>query len=588
LDLNLPDSNGLATIATVHQAHPWAAVVVITGEGSQEIGLQAIAQGAQDYLVKGQFNQQVLEKVIRYACERKRQQELIRQERDFAERLIQTAQVIVLVLDREGKIVRFNRHLELITGYNLQELQGRDWFELFVPAAMRQERRLLFAQAMKGDHSDQEVFPIMTKDGRQRVIQWSATLLSDQSGQPMALLCTGQDVTEQLAAQQAIRKANEDLLRANKELRSMQVQIVQSEKLASIGQLAAGMAHEMNTPLGFVASNFQTLQTYMNKLLELLDLYEQLTVAVEQGQRERRIELAEKIRQRRSQMRIDFLLNDIKDLSDESKEGLERIGQIVKSLRDFARIDQAEELGDYDINEGIRSTLAVAGRTIQQMADVRLELGDVRPISCRAGQVNQALYNIILNAAQAIASQERQDRGTITIRTGMADEKVICQISDNGPGIKSEHISKIYDPFFTTKPIGQGMGLGLTTAYDIIVNKHHGKIDVDSAEGKGTTFTVELPIQQADPLETAVPAGGMYVECTSQTELYTCDLKEGHKLAILGSHKGLPEGQGHHDHQRPDYRPSGKPRGSGPGYGQAQGLVHRGGKGRPGGRYPDQ
>jgi len=518
LDLNLPDSNGLETVRTLHQAHPWATVVVVTGEGGQEMGLGAVSQGAQDYLVKGQFDHIVLERVIRYASERKRQQELLRQERDFADRLIQTVPVIVLVLDRDGRIIRLNRYLEQLIGYQLDQVNGQDWFELCVPSEIRQHTRTLLAQAFEGRSCDEGLWPIITKDGRQRMIEWSACLLKDQSDQAVALLCTGQDVTDQLAAQQAIRQANMRLVKANMELRSMQAQIVQSEKLASIGQLAAGMAHEMNTPLGFVASNFQTLRGYMNKLLELLDLYEQLTMAVEQGLRERRLELAELIRTRRKELKIDFLLNDIQDLFDESKEGIERLGQIIQSLRDFARIDQAEELGDYDINDGIRSTLAVANRDIQQIAQVNLDLGDVRPISCRAGQINQALYNIIINAVQAISSQDRPSKGTISIQTRLEGDHVVCRISDDGPGIKKEHISRIFDPFFTTKPVGQGMGLGLTTAYDIIVNKHQGRIDVESVEGKGTTFTIQIPMKQADLPEAAAPAGGKYDRSTGQTD----------------------------------------------------------------------
>lgn len=515
LDLNLPDSSGFQTVQQLSKACPWVTMVVVTGEGHEGLGLKALSEGAQDYLVKGQFDQKVLERVISYARQRQAQQEIIRQERDFIDSLIQTAEVIILVLDTDGRIVTFNPYLQSICGYGLDQVKGKGWFELFVPPDIRDIARGLFEQALAGNTTTTEnVWPILTKDGEQRLIEWHAKVLLGPNGQATGLLCTGQDVTDRLAAEQAIRKANLKLKQANEQLRAIHTQLLQSEKLASIGQLAAGMAHEMNTPLGFVASNFQTLRGYMQKLLELLELYEQLTIAVEEGLREKRLELAERIRQRRKELKIDFLLSDISDLFEESKDGLERIAQIVQSLRDFARIDQAEELDEYDINDGLRAILAVAREQIQGCADVRLQLGQTGSVRCRANQINQALYNIILNAAQAIASQARTDRGTITIETFTDDRNVICRISDDGPGIKPEHISRVFDPFFTTRPVGQGKGLGLTTAYDIIVNKHHGRIDVESTEGKGATFTIYLPIQQVAIDSQARPAGGTYAECT--------------------------------------------------------------------------
>jgi PAS domain S-box-containing protein len=312
------------------------------------------------------------------------------------------------------------------------------------------------------------------------------------------------DITDRKEAEEAIRRANEQLEKANCEMREMQAQIVQSEKLASIGQLAAGVAHEMNTPVGFVASNFQTLQKYVDKFLRLFRLYEQLGTAVEDGQRERRLAILEQIRQARKDLKIDFVLGDIQGLFDESREGLERVTSIIQNLRDFSRIDQAEELAEYNINEGLKAALAVAQNEIRDHAEVRLDLGDVPAIPCRANQINQVFLNMLVNAAQAIGSQQRQEKGTITLRTMQAVDHVICQISDDGPGIASEIISRIFDPFFTTKPVGKGTGLGLSISYDIVVNKHKGQILVESAAGQGTTFTIRLPIEQTK----AAPAAG--------------------------------------------------------------------------------
>jgi two-component system, NtrC family, sensor kinase len=321
-----------------------------------------------------------------------------------------------------------------------------------------------------------------------------------------------QDITERRQAELIIRKANEELERANRELKEMQAQVVQSEKLASIGQLAAGVAHEMNTPVGFVASNFQTLQNYMNKLLDLLQRYEVLGEAVEDGLRERRLEMLAQIKQARKDLKIDFLLHDIGTLFDESKEGLSRVTKVIQNLKDFSRIDQAQAFAEYDLNAGIEATLTVARNEIKYDADVKTELSSLPEICCNSGQINQVLLNILLNAVQAIKSQKRTDRGTLTLRTYATADDVVCEISDDGPGIPPEILHKIFDPFFTTKPVGQGTGLGLSVSYDIIVTKHHGQILVDSKVGKGTTFTLRLPIAP-EPSEAAAPG---QPESTSQ------------------------------------------------------------------------
>jgi signal transduction histidine kinase len=275
----------------------------------------------------------------------------------------------------------------------------------------------------------------------------------------------------------------------------MQSQIVQNEKLASIGQLAAGVAHEMNTPVGFVASNFQTLESYVKKFRTLMEMYEDIVKQIEISDKLQLLKKAEAIAQAYQTMKMDFILKDIQGLFSESREGLERVTDIIQNLRDFSRIDQAENIGEYNINDGINATLSVARNEIKYDAEVKTEFSEVPTIFCNSGQINQVLLNIILNAVQAIKSEGDEKKGIITIKTYAVDNNVFCQISDNGPGIAPETIKKIFDPFFTTKPVGKGTGLGLSISYDIIVNKHNGKILVDSTAGKGATFTIILPIK---------------------------------------------------------------------------------------------
>jgi signal transduction histidine kinase len=195
-------------------------------------------------------------------------------------------------------------------------------------------------------------------------------------------------------------------------------------------------------------------------------------------------------------MQIDFILEDIAGLFDDSRVGLERVTNIVKTLRDFSRIDQLGSLDKYNINDGINTTLVVVSNEIKYDVDVEMELSEVPPIICHAGQINQVLLNLLINAAQAIKSHERDDKGIIKIRTYATHDDVVCEISDNGPGIGPDCLPHIFNPFFTTKPVGQGTGLGLSISYDIIVTKHKGNLLVDSSLGKGTQFTIKLPIHR--------------------------------------------------------------------------------------------
>jgi signal transduction histidine kinase len=281
---------------------------------------------------------------------------------------------------------------------------------------------------------------------------------------------------------------------SDRELQHMQSQLVQSEKLASIGQLAAGVAHEMNTPLGYVACNFETLEGYVKKVLALLDGYDRLAQIVESSDKEQQLQALQTIEQLKQQMQLDLVLRDIEGLFEDSKEGLDRVAKIIQSLRDFSRVDQAGDLANYNINEGITATLTVAQNELRGKAEVETELGDVPEICCHPGQINQVFLNVLINATQAIDSQQREGPGRIRVRTFAADGFVVCEIEDDGPGIPADRLHNVFDPFFTTKPAGQGAGLGLSVAHDIIANKHNGQLLVESTEGQRTQFTIKLPV----------------------------------------------------------------------------------------------
>ncbi len=409
---------------------------------------------------------------------------------------ILSASAPLCVIDRNYEIRVLNDTFCSLLGGNIDTLVGRKCYEVIHEANCHTENCAL-KRALSNPGRQQYETNRTNGAGQETFYMATATpYFNADYSEVIGVVVNYMDITERKQAEKAITETNAKLEQANRELGLIHGQLVQNEKLASIGQLAAGVAHEINTPVGFVASNFETLQKYMNKFLKLFTMYEDLGKEVQGGNKALRLEKIKTIYISREEMKIDFIMEDLEELFSDSREDLERITGIVQNLRDFSRIDQAGNACEYNLNDGIKATLTVAQNEIKYDANIYTELTEIPPLLCNSGQVNQVFLNILVNAAQAIKSQEREKPGTITIKTYTADNYAVCEISDDGPGINMETKSKIFDPFFTTKDPGKGTGLGLSVSHDIIVNKHHGQLSVDSTPGKGTTFTIQLPIKQ--------------------------------------------------------------------------------------------
>lgn len=301
------------------------------------------------------------------------------------------------------------------------------------------------------------------------------------------------EIEERTKAQAALEREKEEQRTLIKKLEAAHNQLLQSEKLASIGQLAAGVAHEINNPIGFVNSNLGSLKTYVSELLQVLDAYEncQHLLAADPA-------LHQQIKGICAKVDLEFLREDVVKLITESIDGAARVRRIVQDLRDFSRIDSVEWQWA-DLHAGLESTLNVVCNEIKYKADVVREFGTLPLVECMPSQLNQVFLNLLVNAAQSIT-----EHGTITLRSGCIDDSVWISVSDTGQGIPPELITKIFDPFFTTKPIGKGTGLGLSVSYGII-EKHGGHIDVRSQPGQGTTFTVNLPVSHPPSPNTESP-----------------------------------------------------------------------------------
>ncbi|MCE9662697.1 histidine kinase [Halomonas sp. M5N1S17] len=290
------------------------------------------------------------------------------------------------------------------------------------------------------------------------------------------------EIHERREALEALEREKEEQQVLIRKLEEAHNQLLQSEKLASIGQLAAGIAHEINNPIGFVNSNLNTLRQYIDDLLRLIDAYETLEPTLTD-------EVAGQLAALKTELDLDYLREDVGSLLAESIDGTARVRRIVQDLRDFSRTG-ATDWQFADLHQGLESTLNVAANEIKYKATVVREYGQLPAVECVPAQLNQVFLNLLVNAAQAI-----QERGTITVRTGCEDDQVWLAFVDDGRGIPAELQSRIFDPFFTTKPVGEGTGLGLSLSYGI-VQKHGGRIEVDSRPGAGTTFTIRLPARR--------------------------------------------------------------------------------------------
>jgi len=263
----------------------------------------------------------------------------------------------------------------------------------------------------------------------------------------------------------------EDSLR---QLQAAQSQLLQSEKMASIGLLAAGVAHEINNPIGFIYSNMNTLRDYVVSLKEFFAACREIELPPpQQGKKDG----------------VGVILDDLETLVAETIEGAERVKRIVTDLRSFSRAED-DKMTTADLNKGLESTINVCWNELKYRCKVAKEFGDIPALCCYPTKLNQVFMNLIINASHAM-----EKSGTVTVRTFQEGNEICVQISDDGCGIPPENLPRIFDPFFTTKPVGKGTGLGLSIAYNIIA-EHDGRIDVQSEVGKGSTFTIRLPIRE--------------------------------------------------------------------------------------------
>lgn len=486
LDLSLPDSSGIETLTHIKAAAPQVPVIVLSEVEDESIGLHAVQHGAQDYLVKGSADGHIIARVIRYAMqrqhadeelrrahnlleqrvmertaflkvtnrrlheeivERQRTEEILRKERDFSSAILDTIGALVLVLDAHGRIVRCNRYCEKIMGYLEAEIKGRYVWDIFLEPEVVAQVQPVFGQLLAHKEGNKYENYWLTKDGRQRLIDWSNTVITDQHGEVEFIIATGIDITEKRETEELERQHLFDLAHVS--------------RLSTMGQMATEIAHELNQPLCAIAS-------FSDSCLRMYDSGKYDPAEVRQ------------------------VLQDI-------GEQAQRAGEVIRRIRKFVRKEPAERVS-IDLNELVSDVVRLTQIEARwNQVDIRTEFTEaLPPVVVDKILIQQVILNLVRNAIEAIAHAQVMQRYIVIATNTRANGALEVAVHDTGPGLPQDAVDNIFQPFFTTKPQGMGMGLSLSLS---IVKAHNGQLTAESKAEQGTIFRLVLPPAHSGGLE---------------------------------------------------------------------------------------
>lgn len=476
LDYHLPDTEGLATLdALVAKDAP---VIVLTGVDSETLGMEALKHGAQDYCLKSSLNARMAERMVAYAMERRRLiastraalYALRESEQRFNDIATRIAEGLWVRNANGSKCLYLSPNFERIWGRSMEEMNRTLWVNTVHPDD-RLAGREAFLKAQRAGTDYRNSYRIVRPDGTVRHVENHGFPVHDERGHTVRMAGIVRDVTEQRQLQEELRVA---------------------QKLESVGQLAAGIAHEINTPAQYVSDNIAFLADALQGLRPLLEGYQSLLdLAASAGGDPARLG---EFKGQAEKADLDFLLEEMPAALTQSRHGIDQIKKIVLAMKDFSHPGDTKEHAN--LNKGIESTVTVARNEWKYVAEVELDLAaSLPPVPCVPSAINQAVLNIVVNGAHAIADVVAEgEKGKITIRTRATEADAIIEIEDTGGGIPDDIRERIFDPFFTTKEVGKGTGQGLAIVYAVIKERHGGSISVESVSGVGTCFTITLPL----------------------------------------------------------------------------------------------
>lgn len=500
LDLGLPDAHGLDAVRRAHAAAPRVPLVVLTGCDDELMADQALQEGAQDFLVKGQIETPGLLRAIRYATQRMKAEVEMQKAQEAAETadhakgallaelqaahaetelFLRSIPSILIGVDFSGRITRWNLTASNTFGIDNHSAEGRTldncgirWLHTEMNSEI--SRWLTTQSIYRCENLAYE------RAGKTRFLGLQVMRIPAPDGEQIGFIITGADITERIG---------------------LEVQLRQAQKLEGIGQLAAGIAHEINTPTQYVGDNISFLKESWGAVAEFLDFCG--TIRSECCPGPVPPEHLEQFCRLHEKCDLEYLLKEIPSAIDQSMEGVQRVAKIVKGFKEFSH-PGSEEKRAINLNRAIESTITVARHVWKYCADVVTEFDAALPlVPCLVGEFNQVMLNLIVNSAHAISDviEERgtPEKGTITIGTRQEGPWATISVADTGAGIPLEIQSRVFEPFFTTKEVGKGTGQGLALAHVAIVKRHQGQLSFESKVGHGTTFFVRLPLQVGTP-----------------------------------------------------------------------------------------
>ena len=554
LDLSLPDSRGLCTIDKVRLHMPNVPIVVLTGLDDEDTAMQAVQAGAQDYLSKDHLDHNMLTRSIRYAVERHRLQLALDQARLQEENSLKQAydELETRVEARTAELKRANAHLQAEIAERKKAENEREALVAHLMAANRALEELTGKVQQSHRENEQLIAAISSiligveADGR--ISQWNAKAamtfglsrsevlgcLLPECGLPWNEATVLAGVKRCRQSQQAVQLDHVHFTRDDKTEGFLNLilspvergvhgqfgililgqdithrlllenQLAQARKLEAIGQLAAGIAHEINTPTQYVSDNTRFLQDAFQDLYSLWSQYDRVCQAAIDHTLEES-DLLKTVEQTAMEIDVPYLYEEIPTAIQQSLEGLERVATIVRAMKEFSH-PGGEEKAAINLNKAIESTITVARNEWKYVAEMVTDFDLNLPVVlCLAGDINQVILNLVVNAAHAISEVVKEGdgpKGTITISTRHVPPWAEIHVQDTGPGIPEDIRERIFNPFFTTKGIGVGTGQGLAITHTVVVEKHGGTITLDTEVGHGTTFIIRLPIETSDLLVT--------------------------------------------------------------------------------------
>ncbi len=495
-DFSLPSFDGRTALAMVQKRCPATPMLMVTGAIGDELAVELLKTGARDYILKDRLAR--LPSAVRRALaeaeqirQRQTMAKALRESEEKFRTMTASAQDAIILVDADARVCFWNAAAERIFGYPKDEALGKDLFCLAAPEHLATRYRSNFNRfrdtgagpfagntvEMSGRRHDGANFPLEASI--------SALILDDK----WHAIGIARDISERRRAEEELSQhrnnlehlverrtaelahLNQSLREANRQLADAHSQLQEAERMAAVGQLAAGVAHEINNPIAFVSANLGTLKNYFDEVLDLLEKRPAHEVPLT-GPRQDGLDLRE-------------IKTDADALVAESRDGLARVKRIIQDLRAFASVG-GKDWQHVDLHRGLDSAIALLQERIANAEIVR-DYGSLPEIECLPSEINLVFMNLLLNAAEAIA-----DRGTITVRTRAGDGGVWVEVADTGCGIGEDDLTRIFDPFFTTKQGGRSLGLGLSLSYGI-VQRHRGRIEVVSTPGAGSTFRLWLP-----------------------------------------------------------------------------------------------